>query len=200
MPTRPRKQSPSHPPSPGPALGEAEVLSLAKRVTDVTGCPVIGGIAVILHGGPRATRDIDIYSENLWETHTKLEAAGMLWQGSQKQHLIDGVPIHMVPAETFGGVPKRLSTIRGVKAIGLADLIRSKLTLGVKGIRRSRDITHVLDLIEAIPLKRDYAAKLPTALRGAFKHLVDEVHEPRRTSPSAFYARYSPPASSPARK
>jgi hypothetical protein len=39
----------------------------------------------------------------------------------------------------------------------------------------------VIELIRVIPLKKDFAAKLPTKLRVPFKRLVDEVHEPRRT-------------------
>ena len=40
---------PDHPPSRGPAPGEAEIVRLAKLVTDATACPVVGGFAVILH-------------------------------------------------------------------------------------------------------------------------------------------------------
>lgn len=157
------------------------LVPLAKRVTDVTGAPVVGGVAVMLHGGGRNTSDIDIYSPNFWATHEQLEAAGILWNSSTREHMIDGVAIHMVADDSLGGPPKRVSTIKGVKVIGLADLVRAKLTVGLEEIRRSKDITHVLDLIERIPLKKDFAAKLPKHLRAPFKELVDQVHEPRRT-------------------
>jgi hypothetical protein len=171
-----------HPASRGRPLGEAELLPLAKRITDATGCPVVGGVAVMLHGGGRNTSDIDIYSPDFWATHTKLEGAGMLWNAARREHEIDGVAIHMVGDDSLGGPPKRISTIRGVKVIGLADLIRGKMTVGLASVRRSKDITHVLDLIERVPLGKDFAAKLPTTLRATFKRLVNEIHEPRRTT------------------
>lgn len=148
----------------------------------MTGEPVIGGVAVILHGGGRATSDIDVLSSDLWQTHQKLEAAGIFWDSASREHRIEGVAVHMVNAEQFGGPVKRISTIKGVRVIGLADLITSKLSLGLTEPSRSRDLTHVIDLIERVPLGKDFAGKLPTKLRSAFKRLVDEVHEPRRTT------------------
>ncbi|MBX9736836.1 MAG: hypothetical protein K2X32_07915 [Phycisphaerales bacterium] len=162
--------------------GMEEMLRRAKAVTDATGCPVVGGIAVVLHGGGRTTRDIDIYSEDFWATHTLLESAGYQWVPSRREHLVDGVPVHMVKEDSLGGPPKRISTIRGIKVIGLADLVRGKLTVGLSTVSRSKDIADVLELIRIVPLKKDFAAKLPTKLRSAFKRLVNEIHEPRRTT------------------
>ncbi len=176
-----RPSSPRHPSDHGPAPGQDDLIALAKRVTQITECPVVGGVAVILHGGGRNTRDIDIYSENRWKTHELMEAAGIMWDSKAREHVIEGVPVHMIEADMLGGPPGRLSTIKGVRVIGLADLIRAKLTSGLGELRRSKDITHVLDLIERIPLKKDFAAKLPSTLRAPFRRLVDEVHEPRRT-------------------
>lgn len=173
--------------------GVDEMLRLAKRVTDASDAPVVGGIAVLLHGGGRHTRDIDVYSADFWETHQKLEAAGILWDSKHREHTIDGVAVHMVPSDSLGGEPKRISTIRGVKVIGLADLIRAKLTVGLEAVKRAKDIAHVLDLIEAVPLKKDFAAKLPKHLRPAFKELVEQVHGKRHTYlPAAtFWKKYA---------
>lgn len=182
-----------HPPSRGKALGRDEAVALARKVTNATNAPVVGGIAVLLHGGSRATSDIGIYSSDFWETHKKLEAAGMLWDSDRREHVIENVAIHMDGDDSLGGPPKRVSTIDGVRVIGLADLVRGKLTVGLESIRRSKDITHVIDLIERVPLKRDFAAKLPTHLRKPFKLLVDEVHEPRRTAvpPKKFWKQFA---------
>lgn len=168
-------------------------IKLAKKVTEVTGCPVVGGIAVALHGWPRFTGDIDIYSDDFWETHQKLEAAGMMWNAKNREHYVDGVAIHMIAEDSLGGPPKRLSTIQGVRVIGLADLIRGKLTVGLNVVKRRKDILDVLELIRIIPLKKDFAAKLPTALRSPFKQLVDDVHGDRRTSvpPLEFWKKYA---------
>ena len=163
-------------------MGWEEAIALARRVTEASGDPIVGGIAVMLHGGGRNTSDIDIYSSDFWATHVRLEKAGMLWDAAHREHVVEGRAIHMVANDSLGGPPKRIGTIQGVKVISLADLIRGKLTVGLQSTRRSKDITHVLDLIEAVPLKKDFAARLPTHLRSTFKKLVDEVHGPRRTT------------------
>jgi hypothetical protein len=174
-------KSADHPASDRPAPGIEAMLVLARKVTEISGCPVVGGIAVALHGWARYTGDIDIYSSNFWETHQKLEAAGIMWNAGRREHLCDGIAVHMVPDEALGGPPKRVSTIKGVRVIGLADLIRGKLIVGLEETRRAKDIADVIELIRVIPLKKDFASKLPTKLRAPFKRLVDEVHEPRRT-------------------
>lgn len=182
-----------HPRARGKPLGIDQLLPLAKRVTSVSGCPVVGGVAVMLHGGGRNTSDIDIYSADFWATHERLEAAGIMWNAAQREHLLNGVAIHMVGDDSLGGPPKRISTIQGVKVLSLADLIRAKLTVGLEAIRRSKDIAHVIDLIERIPLDKSFAAKLPPHLRKPFKALVDDVRGPRHTPvpPKDFRAMFA---------
>ena len=188
-----RRSKPDHPPSRRAAPEIERTLALAKKVTDVTGCPVVGGLAVALHGWPRYTGDIDIYSTDFWETHRKLEAAGYFWDKDHREHVIDSVAIHMVKDDSLGGPPKRISTIKGVKVIGLADLIRGKLTVGLEEVHRRKDILDVLELIRIIPLKKDFAAKLPKHLRAPFKELVDDIHGPRRTTvpPLKFWKQFA---------
>lgn len=171
-----------HPPSNRAAPEVLATIRLAKRVTEATGCPVVGGVAVALHGFRRYTGDIGIYSADFWKTHEELESAGMKWDSENREHVIDGVAIHMVGDDSLGGPPKRISTIEGVKVIGLADLIRGKLTVGLEADKRAKDILDVLELIRIVPLKKDFAGKLPTKLHAPFKRLVDEVHGPRRTT------------------
>ncbi len=158
------------------------MLPLARRVTQASGCPVVGGVAVMLHGGGQNTSDIDIYSPDFWATHEKLEAAGMLWDATRREHLIDGIAIHMVKDDSLGGPPKHLSTIKGVRVIGLADLVRAKLTVGFAEIKRSKELAHVVHLIERVALGKEFAAKLPKPLRTPFKQLVEQVRGPRRTT------------------
>jgi hypothetical protein len=138
-------------------------------------------VAVILHGWGRTAKDIDIYSEDFQATHERLVAAGIKWDAKRREHLIEGVPIHMVADDSLGGSPGRISTIRGVRVIGLADLIRGKLTVGLENINRAKDVVDVIELIREIPLKKDFALKLPKHLRAPFKQLVEQVHGPRRT-------------------
>ncbi len=114
-------------------------------MTEATGAPVVGGVAVALHGWRRFTGDIDIYSADLWATHEKLEAAGIRWDSDHREHVI----------------------------------------------------VDVLELIRIVPLKKDFAAKLPKELRGAFKELVEQVHGPRRAviPPREFWKVYGPASS-----
>jgi hypothetical protein len=162
--------------------------ALARRVSDVTGCPIVGGVAVMLHGGGRHTYDIDVCSEDLWESHQRLVAAGIPWDNDRREHLIEGVPVHLVRAAALGGPPGRISTVRGIRVLCLADLVRVKLALGLDGPRRAKDIAHVVDLIQRVPLGKDFAAKLPPTLRVPFKRLVEDVSGPRRTTLSKITA------------
>lgn len=166
--------------------GSEIMVEIARRVSSVAHAPVVGGIAAILHGCGRTTRDIDIYAADFWQTHEYLEAAGYLWNSQRREHTSpEGIPVHMVGPDQLGGPPKRQSTIRGVKVISLADLVRAKLVSGLESPRRAKDIADVLELIRVVPLKKDFASKLPTKVRGPFKQLVDDVAGPRRTTPHA---------------
>lgn len=176
-----RQPERDHPDSTGMPPGMEEMVRRDKAVTDATGCPLVGAMAVVLHGGGRTTRDIDIYSTDFWETHAKLESAGITWNPARREHVVDGVPVHMVKEDSLGGPLKRITTIKGIKVIGLADLVRGKLTVGLQNIGRSKDIADVLELIRVVPLGKDFAPKIPPKLRAAFKTLVDQVHEPRRS-------------------
>jgi len=191
MASRPSK--PIHPESRRASPEIARTIQLARKVTEITGCPVVGGIAVALHGWPRYTGDIDIYSTDFWETHTLLEAAGIMWDTQHKEHVLDGVAIHMVKDDSLGGPPKHISTIQGVKVIGLPDLIRGKLTVGLEVTKRRKDILDVLELIRLVPLRKDFAPKLPKHLGATFKELVDDVLGKRHTAvpPTKFWKQYS---------
>lgn len=50
----------AHPRDRGAALSADELVVLSRRVTNALRSPVVGGIAVVLHGGGRHTSDIDI--------------------------------------------------------------------------------------------------------------------------------------------
>lgn len=173
--------------------GFEQMLDRARKVTDATGCPVVGGIAAILHGTGRTTRDIDIYSSDFRATHEAMLRAGFKWSPKRREHIVDGVPVHMVADDSLGGPPKRISTIKGIKVIGLADLVRGKLTVGLEAIHRAKDIADVVELIRVVPLKKEFAAKLPKHLRSAFKDLVEQVHGKRHTHlPAAkFWKKYA---------
>lgn len=155
MPTR-RKPTPKvqHPESRRASPELLSMLELARRVTKTTDAPVVGALAVALHDWRRFTGDIDIYSADFWATHQRLEAAGIMWDSDHREHVIDGVAVQMAGDDSLGGSPTRVSTIEGVKVIGLADLIRGKLAVDLEVLKRAKDIVEVLELIRLIPLKK----------------------------------------------
>lgn len=191
-----------HPPSDRPAPEVARIVDLARRVTEITGCPVVGGVAVALHGYRRYTGDIDIYSQDRWATHERLEEARIMWDAERREHVIDGAAVRMVGDDSLAGPPRRVSTIEGVKVVGLADLIRGKLAVGLEEVHRRKDVLDVLELIRVIPLKKDFAAKLPSRLRAPFKRLVDDVHGPRHSAvpPLRFWQNPATPRRAAARR
>jgi CBS domain-containing protein len=182
-----------HPPSRGEVPGTGALIKLAKRVTSVTGCPVVGGVAVVLHGHGRYTDDIDVYTDDYEATHQDLLDAGLPWNARRREHTIDGTPIHLVGPDVFGEPTARTSTIRGVKVISLRDLVRATLAAGLKSLTRAQDLADVVELVRAVPLDKSFAAKLPTSLRAPFKEIVEQIHGPRRTTipPMQFWKKYA---------
>lgn len=182
-----------HPHSRGRAMSGEQAAAAARRITTATGRPVVGAGSVMLHGGMRATADVDIHSADRWETHRLPEAAGIMRDSVPREHRLHDVPVHMISDHLFGGPPTRVSTVDGVRVILLADLARVKLELGMTSLRRSGDLTHVLDLIQAAPLGKEFATKPPPKIRRAFGELLDEVHGPKRTTvpPRAFLTRHA---------
>ena len=74
-----------------------------------------------------------------------------------------------------GHIVERTSIIDGVCVVSLKDRIAIKLRCGLNNPGRSKDLAHVEDLIRSVPLDKRFAAKLPTALRAPFEHLVNGV-------------------------
>lgn len=151
------------------------ILSVARSLRDRVKAPVLGGIAVYLHGYPRATTDLDLYTDDRRVTADELEAAGARWDVARREHVLDDVPIHTVTPQDAAHVVEKTSIIDGVRVVSLKDLIAIKLICGTGNIRRSKDIGDVVELISRIPLDKRFAAKLPAKLRATFKQLVDAV-------------------------
>jgi hypothetical protein len=161
----------------------SHILDVARRLLAVVDAPVIGGIAVYLHGGGRSTMDLDLYTTDRRMTAGQLEAAGARWNKSAREHVLDGVRIHTVTPDDAGITIGRTSIIDGVRVITLKDLVAIKLICGVKNLGRSKDIGDVEHLIRSIPLDKRFAAKLPPQVRQEFKALVDAVRAGDRSVP-----------------
>lgn len=84
--------------------------------------------------------------------------------------------------DSVGGPRCRRSAIQGIRVLNLADLLRANLNVGRFEISRAYGFARVTDLIEPIPLRKEFAAKFPAHPSMRFEQLVDQVHGQRRTS------------------
>jgi hypothetical protein len=151
------------------------ILGVARLLADQVQAPVLGGIAVYLHGYPRATVDLDLYATDRQLIAAQLESAGAKWDPTRREHVLDRVPIHTVTPEEARHVVEKTSTIDGVRVVSLKDLIAIKLLCGLDNLGRSKDVADVVELIRRVPLDKRFAGKLPPSVRDAFKRLVDAV-------------------------
>jgi hypothetical protein len=159
------------------------ILQLARSLRDVVDAPVLGGIAVYLHGGERSTVDLDLYAADSKVIARQLESAGARWDRAQREHVLEGVRIHLVTPKEAGITIERTSTIDGVRVVTLKDLVAIKLKSGLNNPGRTRDLGDVEDLIRLVPLDKRFAAKLPRQLRADFKAMVDAVRSRDRSLP-----------------
>jgi hypothetical protein len=159
------------------------ILAVARRLRSLVDAPVIGGIAVHLHGGGRSTVDLDLYAADPPATAAQLAAAGARWDRSGREHLLDGVRIHIVTPHDAGVVIERTSIIDGIRVVMLKDLVAIKLLCGLKKPGRHKDLGDVEDLIRSVPLDKRFAARLPRQVRAEFKALVDAVRAGNRDTP-----------------
>lgn len=160
----------------------SHILNIARRLRPLVDAPVLGGIAVYLHGVARATVDLDFYAANRRETAEQLEAAGARWDSTNREHILDGVSIHTVSPDEAGIQIERTSIIDGIRVVQLKDLIAIKLLCGLNQPARSKDIGDVEELIRSVPLDKRFAAKLPKAIRNEFKAIVDAVQASKKRS------------------
>src|SRR5438552_13995833 len=99
------------------------ILDVARRLKDTVAAPVLGGIAVILHGYPRTTTDLDLYTSDRGETDIQLRAAGARWDAARREHVLNDVPIHTVTPQDARHLVQRTSIIDGVRVVSPKDLI-----------------------------------------------------------------------------
>jgi hypothetical protein len=153
----------------------ARIIEVARSLRDRVDAPVLGGIAVYLHGVGRSTIDLDFYTADRRFTADQLEAAGAKWDKTNREHVLDDVRIHTVTPVDAKHVVERTSIIDGVRVVSLKDLIAIKLLCGLNHPGRAKDLGDVEELIRAVPLDKRFAGKLPRELWGPFKSLVDGV-------------------------
>jgi hypothetical protein len=161
----------------GAILDTAREVSAWLRDSDVK-APVIGGVAVVLHGHWRATRDIDVLAISpLEELADVLQSHGFLLDAARREFIRAGIPIHIVTPEQTGSPIRDLVEIDGVVTVSLPDLITMKLRSGTKNLLRAQDLADVIGLIRCHQLRGDFARQLDRPLRPTFRKLARAIEQ-----------------------
>ena len=137
---------------------------------------VIGGVAVVLHGHIRTTRDVDVLVRGPLEAcREAFESAGMTFEKAEREFLCDEVPVHLVEQEMVRPVPGRFIDIEQIRTVRLADLISMKLHSGTENILRAQDIADVIGLIRGNKLSAGFARLIDKPVRAEFRKLVAAI-------------------------
>lgn len=157
---------------------------------------VIGAVALLAHGYPRFTEDIDLVMtpEGLEAFHQNLVGLDYLpaFQGARKKlrSTRDGVSIEVLISGEYPGdgkpkpisfpVPADASTdIDGVRIVTLEKLIELKLASGMTAPDRLKDLADVQELIKVRGLASDFAEQLHPYVREQYSQLCRAVEQGR---------------------
>jgi hypothetical protein len=155
---------------------------------------VIGATALLAHGYPRLTEDIDLIMtpEGLERFHEELIGLGYApaFPGARKRlrSTTDGVSIEVMTTGEYPGdgkpkpvrmpVPAEASTeIDGIRFVTLEKLIELKLASGISAADRLKDLADVQELIKNRKLDADFAAKLDPYVRTKYLELEEAVRK-----------------------
>jgi hypothetical protein len=158
---------------------------------------VADAVALLAHGYPRFTEDIDVLltSEGLETFHRELVGLGYLpaFEGARKRlcSTRDDVPVEVLVAGEYpgDGRPKRVSfpdpasasvEIGGVRVLTLEKLIELKLASGMTAPDRLKDLADVQELIKVRGLGADFAEGLDPYVREQYLSLWRAVEQGRR--------------------
>jgi hypothetical protein len=163
---------------------------IASRLNDL-GVPyaVVGGMAMFRHGYQRFTEDVDILvtPDGLKTIHERLDGRGYIPPFAGSKHLRDAdlrVKIEFLLTGGFpgDGKPKPVAfpdpanvgvEHNGVRYITIEGLIEMKLASGMSNPDRMKDITDVYEIIKALRLGPDVAARLNPYVRAKFIELFE---------------------------
>jgi hypothetical protein len=158
---------------------------------------VVGAVALLAHGYPRFTEDIDLVltAEGLDRFHQELVGLDYApaFQGSRKRlrATASGVNVEvMVTGESPGDdKPKPVSMpnprtefvdIDGVYFVSLEKLIELKLASGMTAGDRLKDLADVQELIKARSLTSEFASLLDPYVRARFLELHQAVEQAKK--------------------
>lgn len=161
----------------GSVLDTAKVISHLLEKHKIAGA-IIGGVAVVLHGHIRTTRDVDVLIQQpADEVGAILRREGLTFDAAHRQFLHEEVPVHLVPLKIFGPAPKQLAELEGIRTLSLADLINAKLRSGTSDVTRAQDLADVIGLIRHHRLGSAFASKIEPSLRPEFRKLVKAIRQ-----------------------
>ncbi len=161
----------------GIVLDIAREVSRLMREAELLGA-VIGGIAVVLHGHIRTTKDIDVFTNPPLEPLAELlKANGFAFDRKERAFIKQGVPIHLVLPEQTGPLSNGTIEIEGITTVSLADLVNMKLRSGSADLLRAQDLADVIGLIRHHQLTGSFARHLDKSLRLTFRKLARMVQQ-----------------------
>ena len=155
---------------------------------------VIGATALLAHGYPRLTEDIDLLMTpaGLQKFHDELIGLGYApsFPGARKRlrSTVDGVSIEVMTTGEYpgDGKPKPVSmpepmaasvVIDGINFLSLEKLIELKLASGISAANRLKDLADVQELIKIRGLDADFAGKLNPYVREKYLELEEAVRK-----------------------
>lgn len=157
---------------------------------------VIGAVALLAHGYPRFTEDIDLIMTNagLQKFHDELIGLGYAaaFPGAKKRlkSTVDGVTIEVMTTGEYPGdgkpkpvsMPEPISAsteIEGIRFVTLEKLIELKLASGMSAPDRLKDLADVQELIKLRKLNADFASRLDPYVRDKYRELEAAVRNSR---------------------
>ena len=155
---------------------------------------VIGAVALLAHGYPRFTEDIDLVmtAEGLQKFHEELVGLGYApaFPGARKRlrSTADNVSIEVMTTGEYPGdgkpkpvsmpAPAEASTeIDGIRFVTLEKLIELKLASGISAADRVKDLADVQELIKIRSLDAGFAIKLDPYVRAKYLELEEAVRK-----------------------
>jgi len=140
---------------------------------------VIGAVALLAHGYPRFTKDINLVmtAEGLERFHDELIGLGYAPASikvmTTGEYPGDGRPKPVIMPDPVGASTK----IDGVKFVTLEKLIELKLASGISAADRLKDLADVQELIKIRNLDAEFAVKLDPYVRTKYLELEVAVRK-----------------------
>ncbi len=180
-------------------MGSGSVNKTLKRlVSDLKShhidYAVIGAVALLAHGYPRFTEDVDLIltPEGLEKFHRELVGMGYAPAFPQAKKRLrateEGISIDVMLAGEYpgDGKPKPVTIpdpktaaveIDGVRFVTLEKLIELKLASGMTAPDRLKDLADVQELIKIRALPSEFAERLDPYVREKFLELSETVEQ-----------------------